>query len=987
MNGVCAACFTASDCPGTDTECQARTCNAGVCGTMNQPLGTLLAIQTPADCQKNVCDGNGGTTTQNDDTDVPDDFNLCTNDVCTAGVPSNPDVSSGTACGTGLTCDATGDCMGCSVASDCPGTDDECKTRTCTAGTCGFTFAAAGTATSTQTAGDCKQNQCDGAGHVEVAALDSDVPPDDGNACTSEACSAGAPQHPPKTAGAACATGVCDGAGSCVACNVGADCPGSDTDCTVRSCTSHVCGTTPRPAGTVTQSQTPGDCQQKQCDGMGGIVMVADNSDVPADDGNACTADVCVNGAPAHPAKSNGTGCDDGNGCTQMDTCQSGMCVGSNPVVCSASDQCHLAGSCVPATGACTNPAKMDGAACSDGNACTQNDTCQAGSCVSGTPVTCTPSDQCHVAGTCDTQTGMCSNPTVTDGTPCSDGDACTQNDTCQGGSCMSGTPVTCTPSDQCHDAGVCDMQTGACSNPAKMDGATCNDGNACTTGEVCTAGVCGGGSQTTCMPQDECHVAGTCDTQTGMCSNPNATNGTPCSGGTGSCQGGICAIIPSVVSTTPGDATAGINPFTNIIVTFSTAMSPGTITTKTTLDSGACSGSIQLSSDDFATCIPLGAPVLSGANTIATMTPGLALAYGEVFKIRVTTGVTSAGGAPLPATFTTPSGFTTQLSEQIVISQLYGGGGNGGATYTNDFIELHNRGTVAVSVNGWSVQYASAGGTTWLSTSLTGSIPAGGYFLIQEASGGANGVPLPAPDATGTTNMAAGAGKVALVANSIGLSGGCPTGGAIADFVGFGAGATCFEGAGAAPAPSVTKSDLRAGAGCTDTNSNSADFTAPLPSARNTASPAVSCGLEPNVVNETGNAHELDYCALLSPTTINVPAGTSSGNVLCEIYEAGVTDVTSGDTGLFTVELGYGPLTANPESQAGWTWVAAPFVGEAGNNDRYQAAFTAPAAGAYAYTCRVTYNGVVTYCDIFGAGSNLGLEFDVTHLGAMTTQ
>src|SRR5207247_120348 len=81
--------------------------------------------------------------------------------------------------------------------------------------------------------------------------------------------------------------------------------------------------------------------------------------------------------------------------------------------------------SCSPATGACSNPAKPDGTSCTDGNACTQSDSCQAGACAPGTAVTCTASGACHIAGTCDTQTGTCSNPAAPAGTSCSDGSGC----------------------------------------------------------------------------------------------------------------------------------------------------------------------------------------------------------------------------------------------------------------------------------------------------------------------------------------------------------------------------------------------------------------------------------------------------------------------------------------------------------------------------------------------------------------------------------
>src|SRR4051794_15045490 len=103
--------------------------------------------------------------------------------------------------------------------------------------------------------------------------------------------------------------------------------------------------------------------------------------------------------------------------------------------------------------------------------------------------------------------------------------------------------------------------------------------------------------------------------------------------------------------------------------------------------------------------------------------------------------------------------------SPDIVISQVYGGGGNAGAQYRNDFIELYNRGTEAVPVTGWSVQYAAAGGTSWQKTALTGTIRPGRYYLVQEAAGAnAQATPLPTPNAEGSIPMAAGAGKVAVV-------------------------------------------------------------------------------------------------------------------------------------------------------------------------------------------------------------------------------
>lgn len=191
-------------------------------------------------------------------------------------------------------------------------------------------------------------------------------------------------------------------------------------------------------------------------------------------------------------------------------------------------------------------------------------------------------------------------------------------------------------------------------------------------------------------------------------------------------------------------------------------------------------------------------------------------------------------------------------VSEDVVISQVYGGGGNNGATYTNDFIELFNRGNAPVSVNGWSVQYASAAGTSWQVTTLTNiTLQPGQYYLVQEAAGAGGSQPLPTPDATGAINMSGTAGKVALVTNQTALTcGGSATAcngiAAIKDFVGFGTTATTYEGTGPTAAPSNTTAVFRNGNGCTDTDNNNSDFATAAPAPRNTASPTGSCGGTP---------------------------------------------------------------------------------------------------------------------------------------------
>jgi hypothetical protein len=193
--------------------------------------------------------------------------------------------------------------------------------------------------------------------------------------------------------------------------------------------------------------------------------------------------------------------------------------------------------------------------------------------------------------------------------------------------------------------------------------------------------------------------------------------------------------------------------------------------------------------------------------------------------------------------------------STSLVISQVYGGGGNSGATYKNDFIEIFNLGSTAVSVSGWSLQYTSAGGSSWSKTNLTGTIQPGHYYLVQEAQGSGGTTNLPTPDASGTIAMSLSSGKVALVNNQTLLTCGssCLPNAHIIDFVGYGSSATSFEGSGPTPTLGNTTSAKRAGAGCTDTDNNASDFTAGAVTPRNSATAATSCGGTTDAGSDSG--------------------------------------------------------------------------------------------------------------------------------------
>ena len=252
-----------------------------------------------------------------------------------------------------------------------------------------------------------------------------------------------------------------------------------------------------------------------------------------------------------------------------------------------------------------------------------------------------------------------------------------------------------------------------------------------------------------------------------------------------------------------------------------------------------------------------------------------------------------------------------TALSPNVVISQVYGGGGNAGATYTHDFVELFNRGTTSVSLAGWSVQYTSATGTGNFganSGQLT-ELPAvtlapGQFLLVQEATNAAVGAALPTPDVTDATpiNMSGTAGKVALVSTtaSLGCNGGstpCSAGqlAQIIDLIGYG-NANFFEGAGAAPTLSNTTAALRNGNGCIETDNNAADFAAAGPQPRNTSSTLNRCDVADIAINDvSANEGDLGTTSFVFTVSLSAPAGP--GGVTFDIATADDTaTATSGD-------------------------------------------------------------------------------------------
>ena len=286
--------------------------------------------------------------------------------------------------------------------------------------------------------------------------------------------------------------------------------------------------------------------------------------------------------------------------------------------------------------------------------------------------------------------------------------------------------------------------------------------------------------------------------------------------------------------------------------------------------------------------------------------------------SVTVTDAQSRSGSAQATVTVR-PS--NASIGGQVVISQVYGGGGNSGAEYKHDFVELFNRSTVEVDLNGWSIQYRGATGD-WSSViaNLTGTIAPGGYYLVQLAAGSGGTLDLPTPDAIGNIMMGASNGVVVLVASTEAQTG-CPTGSQIIDLVGYGT-ATCSEEA-STGALSNTTAAIRKDGGCVDTDNNALDFIVGPPSPRNSASPTHECSIGDSLNGFLGATPNPVAAGDMVTVTIAVSGGTPAYTVQGDLTAIGGTanqafyddgthgDVTSGDA-VFTFEIPV-PCTTAP--------------------------------------------------------------------------
>lgn len=215
----------------------------------------------------------------------------------------------------------------------------------------------------------------------------------------------------------------------------------------------------------------------------------------------ACIDNMCV-----IEYATNNTTCQTANLCTE-DYCDGfGNCI-EGPIVvdCPTLDSCHGPGTCVPSTGLCSYPTLPDGSTCNDGNPCTLNDTCVSALCIGSNPKHCSPINQCHAQGFCNISSGLCINPMLPDFSPCVSGNACFLTSVCITGECTVFNPIDCSSTNPCLTTS-CNNLTGCVaienSNP-------CDDGDVCTNGTYCFNGQCasGTGTRINCDDSDPCTI------------------------------------------------------------------------------------------------------------------------------------------------------------------------------------------------------------------------------------------------------------------------------------------------------------------------------------------------------------------------------------------------------------------------------------------------------------------------------------------------
>ncbi len=578
-SGGMAQCSVGADCPGMDNECGTRTCESGVCGMDYTAAGTPVMMQAADDCKVNVCDGMGAVISQNDDADVMDDGNACTDDACSMGTPSNMPSAVGTPCsaGQGTLCDGMGVCVECLVGADCM--SGVCMANLCVPPSCADTVK-----NGNETDVDCGGADCAPCNDGLVCGVAAD--------CVSGVCTGSVCQVP------GCAdnvkngleTGVDCGGGSCPACADGGPCV-VGADCASGVCTGNVCQAPACGDGVKNGSESdvdcggtcPADCADGQICGTGadcasGVCTgnvcqapacgdgVKNGSESDVDCGGTCPAD-CADGQICGTGADCASGVCTGNVC-QAPACGDGVkngsesdvdCGGTCPADCADGQICGTGADC--ASGVCTGNV-CQAPACGDGvKNGSESDVDCGGTC----PADCADGQICGTGADC--ASGVCTG-NVCQAPACGDGvKNGSESDVDCGGPC----PADCADGQICGTgtdcaSGVCTgnvCQAPACGDGVKNGSETdvdcggscpvgCADGQICGTGVDCTSGVCTG---------NVCQAPACGDgiiNGTETCEDGNAVSGDCCSACTVEPQ---CSAESEPNETCPGPDTDG--PFT----------------------------------------------------------------------------------------------------------------------------------------------------------------------------------------------------------------------------------------------------------------------------------------------------------------------------------------------------------------------------------------------------------------------------------------
>ena len=536
------------------SECDAASAKAETCtgieddcdGELDEPTladGVYTELCDDGnDCTKDLCVGAEGCQQEAlEGTECKDDDPCTVGDHCEAGAcVSTPAICNDDNPCTDDSCEASGKCLFSPNNDDCDDLNPCTVADQCAEGSCNGTSVNCDCAANS----DCgileDGDLCNGTlfCNTEKLPYTCEVAPESIVSCPM-------PQGPD----AVCLQAVCapeSGECSQVPAFVGFACDDGD-ECTVGDlCVEGLCS-----GGVATNCADDNPCTDDSCEPETGCQHI-DNV-APCNDGNVCTtSDSCVDGiCQGGPPLV----CDDANICNGGESCDPDVgCLASEPLKCDDGNDCNGVESCHPELGCQEGPAPdcndgnpctddscgVDGQCvnnanngwCDDGNACTDGDHCQGGSCKPTASVDCDDDNLC-TTDKCDLLEGCVY---TTNALPCTDDNVCTNGDQCSGGSCEPGQPLICNDGNGCTDDG-CDTDSGCTFLPNSL---ACSDGNVCTVEDQCSDGNCAGGEPLVCNDQDPC-TDDSCDPAQGCqtihnqadCDDKNVcTNGDQCEQG-----------------------------------------------------------------------------------------------------------------------------------------------------------------------------------------------------------------------------------------------------------------------------------------------------------------------------------------------------------------------------------------------------------------------------------------------------------------------